>query len=469
LKANSFWSMLISQCGRFVIEAAGRCDMVEVLKEKFDAIVVGTGAGGATVARDLTIKNRKVLMLEWGSNAPVKGAYGQAFGYIGIPYKSLYIINSLLGLVRAVTVGGSSVVYYATAIEPPYEWWDKFGIDIRDDVKEVKREVPVGPLKDELIGPMARRIAQSALDLGYNWQKLNKFVYQDRCRSGCDKCDLGCPYGAKWNARIYVEEAVDRGAMLLDMAKVDRVIIENKKATGVQFTRHGKKQIAQADTVIVSAGGIGSPQVLQNSGIRNAGVDFFYDPLIGVFGTAKDIDGGHEFPMAMGQHMVDDGYLMTDMTLPWLVYSIFTAEVFRLDKLAQHSKQLTVMVKAKDHLGGRISGNFIRKPFTADEHGKLMHGYERAKKILVNAGAKDIFKTWWIASHPGGTCKINDIVNSDLMTEYDNLYVCDCSVIPDEWGRPPVLSILGLGKRLARHLTAGRLESRAAAAAPVGN
>ena len=443
--------------------------MVEVLKEKFDVIVVGTGPGGATVARDLTIKNKKVLMLEWGGNAAVKGSNGQAFGYIGMPYKGLYFIDSMLGLVRAVTAGGSSVVYYATASEPSYEWWDRFGIDIRDEVKEVKREVPVGPLKDELIGPMAGRIAQSALDLGYNWQKLNKFIYQDKCRSACDKCGLGCPYGAKWSARMYVQEAVDRGAALLDLAKVDRVIIENKKATGVEFMRHGKKQIAQADTVIVAAGGISSPQVLQNSGIRNAGGDFFYDPLIGVFGTAKDIDGGHEIPMAMGQHMIDDGYLMTDMTLPWLIYDILTAEVFRLDKLAQHSKQLTVMIKAKDHLGGRISGNFIKKPFTKDERGKLMHGYERAKKILANAGAKDIFKSWWIASHPGGTCKINDIVNSDLKTEYDNLYVCDCSVIPDEWGRPPVLSILGLGKRLARHLTAGRVESRAAAPAPAGN
>jgi len=442
--------------------------MVETLKEKYDAIVVGTGPGGATVAKDLTVRGKKVLMLDWGSNAPVKGTNGQALGYIGMPYKSLYFIDNMLGLVRAITVGGSSVVYYATAYEPPYEYWDKYGIDIRDEVKEVKREVPVGPLKDELIGPMAKRIAQSALDLGYNWQKLNKFVYQDKCRAACDKCDLGCPYGAKWNARMYVQEAVDKGATLLDLAKVDRVITENKKAMGVQFTRHGKKHIAQADKVIVAAGGIGSPQVLQRSGIKNAGSNFFYDPLIFVIGTAKDVDGGNEFPMAMGQHMMDDGYLMTDVTLPWLIYDIFAAEVFRFDKLS-NKHQLTVMIKAKDHLGGRISGNYIRKPFTRDEHGKLMHGYERAKKILVNAGAKDIFKTWWIASHPGATCKINDIVNSDLKTEYDNLYVCDCSVIPDEWGRPPVLSILGLGKRLARHLTSGRVEARTAAPAPAGN
>jgi len=436
--------------------------MAETLKAKYDAVVVGTGPGGATVAREMTGAGKKVLMLDWGSNAPIKGSNAQAFGYIGTPYKSLYFINSGLGLVRAITVGGSSLVYYATAWEPPFDYWDKYGIDLRGEAAEVKKEVPIGPLKDELIGPSANMIAKSALDLGYNWQKLNKFVYQDRCRSSCDKCDLGCPYGAKWTSRMFVDDAVSKGAELLDMAHVTRVIVENKKATGVEFSRRGKKYTVNADTIVVAAGGIGSPILLENSGIPQAGANFFYDPLIGVFGTVKGLNDGKEFPMAMGQHMVDDGYLMTDMTLPALIYGIFTAEVFRFDKLAAQKNQLTVMVKAKDGLGGKISrSGWIDKPFTARERGKLMHGYERAKKILTNAGAKDIFKTWYIASHPGGTCKINDIVDANLRTEFDNLYVCDCSVIPDEWGRPPVYSILCLGKRLGKHLAGVKAEAKA--------
>ena len=148
----------------------------------------------------------------------------------------------------------------------------------------------------------------------------------------------------------------------------------------------------------------------------------------------------------------------------WLIYDVFTAEVFRFDKLAAHRNQLTVMIKARDSLGGKISkSGWINKPFTANERGKLMHGYDRAKKILTNAGARDIFKTWWIASHPGGTCKINDIVDSNLKTEFDNLYVCDCSVIPDEWGRPPVWSILSLGKRLGKRLAGSKAGAAARA------
>jgi len=76
----------------------------------------------------------------------------------------------------------------------------------------------------------------------------------------------------------------------------------------------------------------------------------------------------------------------------------------------------------------------------------------RAKKILKNAGAKGIFKTGYLAAHPGGTVKVGQLVDSNLKTEYDNLYVCDCSIIPEAWGLPPTSTIIGLGKRLAKYL-----------------
>jgi choline dehydrogenase-like flavoprotein len=54
---------------------------------------------------------------------------------------------------------------------------------------------------------------------------------------------------------------------------------------------------------------------------------------------------------------------------------------------------------------------------------------------------------------PGVILMIGDVADSDLKTEVDNLYVCDCSVIPEDWGLPPSLTILALAKRLAKHLT----------------
>ena len=82
----------------------------------------------------------------------------------------------------------------------------------------------------------------------------------------------------------------------------------------------------------------------------------------------------------------------------------------------------------------------------------MRRGYERAKEILKNAGAKSIFRTQYLAAHPGGTVKVGDLLDSNLMTEYDNLFICDCSVIPEAWGMPPTTTIIGLGKRLAKYL-----------------
>ena len=83
---------------------------------------------------------------------------------------------------------------------------------------------------------------------------------------------------------------------------------------------------------------------------------------------------------------------------------------------------------------------------------KLSRGYERARKILENAGAKGIFKTSYLAAHPGGTVKVGQLVDINLKTEYDHLYVCDCSVIPESWGLPPTSTIIALEKRLAKYL-----------------
>ncbi|MBW1819274.1 MAG: GMC family oxidoreductase [Deltaproteobacteria bacterium] len=421
--------------------------------QQFDAIVAGSGPGGATVARELTRRDKKVLILEWGGNSPIMGTIFQAAAMGGIPFKNVLLTNQLLAMVRGTTTGGSSILYYGTAFDPPFDMLAKYGVDIAGEIDEAKNELPIAPLADHLIGPMAKRIMASARELGYDWRKLPKFVYQDKCRADCWRCNYGCPYGAKWNARMYVEEAVKNGAVLINGVKVKRVIIENNRATGVNYTDRGIARKAFAPLVILAAGGIGSPVILRETGIKTAGYDYFFDPLIVVMGAVEDIKGGKEIPMATGLHMSDEGYVMTDMTVPGALYRVLTAEAFRFHRLFSHSKTLSIMIKAKDGLSGRLTDRGgMRKPLTKSDKKKLMKGYLRAREILRNAGAKSIFKSWYIAAHPGGTAKISDVVDSDLQTEHKNLYVCDCSVIPEAWGLPPTLTLIGLGKRLAKHL-----------------
>ena len=151
---------------------------------------------------------------------------------------------------------------------------------------------------------------------------------------------------------------------------------------------------------------------------------------------------------------------MTDMAIAPMEHLAFTAEVFRLTKLFAVRSTARIMVKVKDELGGRLTERGgVRKTLRAADRAKLLHGYENAKRILRAAGATDIYKTWYFAAHPGGTVKIGQLVDANLETTYRNLYVCDCSVIPEAWGLPPVLTVVALGKRLARHLAAGEKPS----------
>jgi len=353
-----------------------------------DVIVVGSGPGGATVAKELACRQKKVLMVEWGDNDPLTNSFWYGVKTLLTPGKSLLLTGQLLGMVRGITTGGSTVHYYATCYPVPFEMLKSHGVDIAREVAQARKELPVA-------------------------------------------------YRVKWSARMYVEDALAHGAQLINGARVKKVIIDNGGAVGVEFVRNSKPFKVFAPTVVVSAGGIGSAVILRASGIKRAGTNFFFDPLIGVRGTVGDIDvPDSEIPMSAGVHLQDEGYMMTDMSHPAATTAFFAAGVLRFDKMFSRRNTLQIMVKARDELGGRLTDSGgVRKNLDKNEKQKLLRGYERARAILKKAGAKNIFKTGYLAAHPGGTVKIGDLVDANLKTEYDNLYVCDCSVIPEAWFR----------------------------------
>lgn len=423
---------------------------------KFDVIVVGSGPGGASVAYEMAKRKKKVLFLEMGDFKPITGSPIFPAMRAMIPFKSLLFTPQGVGMIRGLTTGGSSTFYYGTCYEPPYEMFEKYGVDIRADVQELKNEVPHDPLPDYLVGPMAKRIMKGARELGIDWQKLPKYVYPKKCQTNCDKCAYGCPDGAKWTSRMWVEEAINNNAIYMTKAKVTRVLIEGRRAVGVEYKAQGITEKAYAENIVISAGGIGTPTILRASGIKNAGYDFFFDPLITVMGEHKDFNRVKEMPMTTGIVFKDEGFLLTDQPLPLILWAAFTAQSFRFDKLLTYRfpKLLNIMVKGRDSLGGRLTdgGQPIKRLADVDRQ-RLMKGVNLSRKILKHMGCTGIYQGPILAAHPGGTAKINDVVDSNLQTEFNGLYVCDCSVIPEPWGLPPTLALLGLGVRLGKHLS----------------
>jgi choline dehydrogenase-like flavoprotein len=426
--------------------------MTEPSNTSYDAIVVGSGPGGASVARELALRGKRVLILEQGSAAPLAGTLGQLAAIAAVPGRGLFVQRDASLLVQGVNTGGSSSINFATAADPPAALFAAYGIDLSQEVAALRAELPIGPLPDTLVGPMAQRIMAGARALGLDWHKLEKMIRPQICRSGCWRCAYGCPFGAKWSARDFLDEAVKHGAVLQDRAHVIRASIENGRARGVEYMRAGRYQHARAAIVVLAGGGVGSPRLLHASGLGPRSSTFFSDPVVAVMGSVADIDGGAEVPMAAGMRLEADGISLADLTLPKPMYQGFTAQALRLDRLGAHRRTLSLMVKIGDQIGGSVGPRWADKTLQPADRAKLAYGVGIARDILAACGARHVFKSWHFAAHPGGSVRIGEGVDSDLRTSIPNLYVCDASVIPQVWGLPPTLTLLSLGKRLGAQL-----------------
>ncbi len=417
-----------------------------------DAIVVGSGPGGASVARELALRGKRVLILEQGSAAPLTGTLGQMAAIAAVPGRGAFVHRDASLLVQGIAAGGSSAINFATAADPPAALFAAHGIDLGPALAALRAELPIGPLPDNLVGPMATRIMAGARSLGLEWHKLEKMIRPQMCRSGCWRCVYGCPFGAKWTARDFIDEAVANGALLLDRATVTRAMVDGGKVTGVQFTRNGALHTALGDIVVLAGGGLGSPRLLHASGLWPRTSAFFSDPVVAVMGSVEGLDGGAEVPMATGMRLDQDGISLADLTLPKPMYQGFAAPVGRFDRLLAHHRTLSIMVKIGDEIGGSVGPRWADKTLRETDRKKLAAGVDLARAVLAACGAKHVFKSWHFAAHPGGSVRIGAGVDANLRTAIANLYVCDASVIPQAWGLPPTLTLLCLGKRLGAHL-----------------
>ncbi|MDP2864017.1 MAG: NAD(P)-binding protein [Desulfobacterales bacterium] len=116
-------------------------------KDNKDYIIVGSGPGGATVAKELSQRKKKVLILEWGDNDPLTGSFWWGAKSLFWPGRSLLFTRQVLGLVRGIAVGGSSVFYYATCFPVPFDMLQSHGVDITAEIEEARSELPIAPLK----------------------------------------------------------------------------------------------------------------------------------------------------------------------------------------------------------------------------------------------------------------------------------------------------------------------------------
>lgn len=453
----------------------------------YDTIVIGTGAGGSTVSKELSSKGLNVLILEKGK--PYKA--GTATNHIkttSIDLKSNNIdfnkiskdkkhktnanyefFNFPAELMHVEGMGGTTTVTLANACYSysacdhdsvrNYDSETNHDSDISHqktrDLNQLEEQmanssdIEVSYIPHKFMGPATIRIAKAAEKLGYVVEAMPKFIDFKKCNN-CGLCISGCPLDAKWEASHFINEAVTKGATLIEDFEVTRILHQNSKVTGVEGkTADGKIMEFKAKNVVLSAGSLNTPHILRNTGITSGvGEGLFVDLFITVGGYMKGAGLNTELPMGIKSEF--ENYFLSPH---------FSAQLVQLLREkgypAKNEDVLGMMVKIADESNGKIlEDGSIEKKLTAKDAKYLMDGYDKAAEILLEAGVDEssIVSTPIRGAHPGGTAAIGRTVNKSLETGIKGLYIADASVIQRAPGKPPILNINSLAKKAAGNI-----------------
>jgi len=440
------------------------------MEKEYDYIIVGTGPGGATLARELAATKKRILMIEYGPRL-------KETGFMKIGRNKIFrdnnnrVLRSEEGIWigRARMLGGSSYVAMGNAATPPVSILNEWGIDLSQELESARKDLKVTPMPDSFIGPATARINQGAASLGWEMKPTPKCVDFNKCRA-CGMCMFGCPHGAKWTTLEFVDDAVKNGAHLLLDTEVTRVTHQDGRVTGVYAVQGKKKIELQARNVILAAGGIGTPIILQNSGISEAGKGLALDIFQTTYGYTDSVGMKNEIILGtyLEQHIEErELFAAPYMYLPIMVAMYSKEErstklnLFNQMKLALESTRvntkrlLGIMTKIRDERSGQVMNDGrIFKTVTEQDETKLNEAHDINKQILIAAGAKEdtIFRTSYESGHPACTAAIGEIIDNNQETQIKGLFVSDASAFPTPLGMPPILTIVALSKRLANIL-----------------
>ena len=423
---------------------------------KYDFIVAGSGAGGATVAMELAKKGKSVLVVERGVREQKIGGVMDVMRFFDLTRFLKMPRKSKEGAIlwRTLMAGGSTVLSCGNGVRCLEKELSEFGINLDAEFSELEEEMGIAPYEERRLSQGSKAILEACRELGYKMEPMPKFIDPKKCRR-CGNCAFGCKYGAKWTALNFLDKAEENGAEIMYKTRIEKVLIENGKAKGISIKGPGGRSEIMADAVILAAGGMGTPVILQNSGIEEAGSNFFADFLVNTYGVARGLNQSDEPDMTLVdlEFYESKGFILSPYVQSSRMGRFFDIGIKGV--LMPTKGLLGIMTKTRDDTSGHIyPDGTISKPITVKDRERLNEGSSYAKEILIKAGAdsKSITVSKIQGAHPGGTASIGSVVNKDLRTKADNLFVCDASVLPTSAGLPPILTIAALAKRLSKTL-----------------
>ena len=229
-----------------------------------------------------------------------------------------------------------------------------------------------------------------------------KCVDLSRCKA-CGLWMFGCPTGAKWTALDFVDHALSNGAELLTGTEVKRVLHRDGHVVGVSVVRGGSPVEIRGDRVILCAGGLETPRILQNSGVPQAGKGLALDVFQTTYGYTQDVGMQREIILATYLEAIieaRDHFAAPNMYIPYLLVRdiegdapikrslLVQARTMPKSGGVRANRLIGMITKIRDERTGEVRNDgTIRKSLTQRDLEKLHEAHEINRAILLAAGA----------------------------------------------------------------------------------
>ncbi|KAL1410502.1 hypothetical protein Q8F55_004515 [Vanrija albida] len=473
-----------------------------------DVIVVGSGAGGGVVAKELAEAGLSVLLVEQGGHFAPDGHVLSDAQARALMLESAGLGASAGGELLLLTgrvFGGGTTVNLAASVEPSRiirEDWARTSRveyftspEFQDDLDAVAAYMGVSlpashNYANTLLLTGAKKLGYTAAHVPQN-NGFGAHVCGHDCANGCRS---GGKKGGVWS---WLAGAAAAGATFTTGYRATRILLENGRATGVVITSPLSGEITvKAPRVVLAAGAIQTPALLLRSGIRSPHLGSLYvhpsNYVLGVFPERTYPTDGtvltavvNEFAVLNGTGhgvRVEVGLMQPSVVLPLLPAKDIKARVL------QHSHMVGLVVTVRDSAPGKVGADGVVK-YTSSAHDKALWLKGAAALILKAMGAREVvvpgsvwrtgddWDKWAKALAPpetyasahqmgsvriGATRKLGAADPSGKVYGAEGVWAADASLFPSASGVSPMLSAMALARMVARGVVLDVSEAKAA-------